>query len=809
MQRIRLSTDWKLNPMDPYQFFLNPEAGGKPEKEIMLPFDALLLEKRDPEVSGGRDSGFYPPSICTYMRKIEAPREWEGKRIILEFEGVYKHGMVYVNGAYAGGCPHGYTEFSVDISPFLKYGNVNEIKVTSKQMRDSRWYPGMGIYRYVNLLIGEDCHITEYGHRITTVAIDSDGAAIEVESEVENISGRSRTIRVETYIRDADDKEVSKNGVPLTLYPGERRVCRQKFYIKNARLWDTSFPYLYTAKTLLMDGDENLDSCQDNFGIRVLTLDAEHGLAINGNQVKLRGACIHHDNGIIGSAAIDRAEERKVELLKKAGFNAIRSAHNPISRSFLEACDRVGLLVMDELTDMWHERKGEYDYSTEFDSHWRSAANALVDKDYNHPSVIMYSIGNEIPESGSIHGAHQAKDIAEYIKGLDSRRYTIDSVNLLMACMSAEKDEIVSEQAAKDEMDINQIMSSMGTFMDKMLQMDSIGRITEETFAAVDIAGYNYASVRYEKDHMLYPGRIICGSETFPAKMAENWKLVEKHPYIIGDFTWTGWDYLGEAGIGMTKYKEDGPTGNATYPWFVAWCGDLDITGHRRPVSFYREIVYGLRKEPYAAVRYPKNYGKTPQKGGWDFVDGIASWTWPGLEGKPVELEVYGPGDKARVYINKKKIAEVPLSEYRGNVEIIFEPGELKIVCIEGDSELGCFEMQTARADEIILSATADRSIINSGDGDLAYIDIELTDNKGVVHTDIERNVTVNVEGAGFLAGLGSADPMSEEDFLHDSHSTFEGRAQAVIRPLGEGEIKITISAQGCDPVDLTINCIS
>lgn len=808
MIRHNWNEGWTVNPMDGYQLFLNPEGAKRPVG-VTLPYDAMQLEDRSPEIPQGRNTGYYPSLETTFSKDFEVPEGWRNQCVYLEFEGVYRSGMVYINGQYAGSCPHGYTCFKVQCDPFLKYGEKNTIKVMAKTHQDSRWYTGAGILRDVNLMVGGICHLLPDGLRVTTPEVDEEGALVQIETEIRNEGHQNTSLMIETIITDAQEQIVAKSLEPLTLYGGETEKLLQRLYVPGAVRWQVEAPCLYTAHVQVTAEETLLDEGETAFGIRTLSLDPRHGLRINGQEVKLRGACIHHDNGLLGGASVQRAEERRAELLKAAGFNAVRSAHNPISRAFLDACDRIGLLVMDELTDMWTQRKTDYDYSTEFPRHWPELVDSVVDKDYNHPSVIFYSIGNEIQENGSAHGAKIGRRLAQRLKEKDPNRYTVNSANLLMAAMGQIKppSESSMPQAGQQmkSTDINEIMSNLGAYMAKLVVSDTIGDITRETFSCVDVAGYNYATARHAPDGIKYPNRVVMGSETFPAQIAENWSVAQANSHVIGDFTWTGWDYLGEAAIGQTRYLNEPGDDRHVWPWYIAWCGDLDITGQRRPVSYYREIVFGLRQTPYLTVRYPETFGKTPKPGGWDFVDGVSSWNWEGHEGKPLQVEVYAPGDTAALYLNGRKVAEEKLEGFRAVMNVNYEPGELTAVSYADGNETGRYTVGTA-GKEVQLIARADRDQIGSNPGDLAYIDIWLTDSRGRVHIHQDRPVKVKATGAGFLAGLGSADPKSREAFRSEQFTTFEGHLLAIVRPQGQGVITVEIEADGCDPIRLTIS---
>ncbi|MDR1640533.1 MAG: DUF4982 domain-containing protein [Clostridiales bacterium] len=801
MLKTSFNQGWVVNPSDKSMSFMNREAVAE-DIAVTLPYDDMLRHGRDPQAPTKGHTGYFPDAVCTLLKKFEAPKDWRGKTVLIEFEGVYANSMVYVNGDWAGGCPHGYTCFRVDISDFLKDGE-NEIKVQAKTCKDSRWYTGVGIFRGTSLMIGGEAHITENGSQISILESDESSAVISVLTTVANKGSAKKATRVEATLVDADGKEAARGEEPLTVFRGKTESLQQRLYLSNAHRWEIDTPYLYTAITRLYDNETGdlIDESSTTFGVRTLSLDPVNGLRINGKTVKLRGACVHHDNGLIGAAAIPRAEERRVQLLKAVGFNAVRSAHNPISKAFLDACDREGVVVMDELTDMWTRRKSEYDYSTAFPTHWPQLVQSIVDKDFNHPSVVMYSIGNEIMENGTPHGAEIGRQLAESLRKADPSRYTINSANLMMAVM----DQLPKPKSK----DINEAMTDQASSMGKLMDSELVSIATSEAFAAVDIAGYNYASSRYVNDRIRFPNRVICGSETFPKQIASNWKLVQECSHVIGDFTWTGWDYLGEAGIGAMKYAEDGPSGfSAPYPWYIAWCGDIDITGQRRPASYYREIVFGLRKEPYIAVRYPHSYGKTLLFGMWDFVDGISSWTWTGFEGKPVEVEVYAPGDSVELYCNSQKVGEAKLQDCKAVIATIYQPGELTAIAFQNGIEISKTSLATALDKDLRLEAQADRQEIFANDADLCYIDIALTDGNGVVNNMSDRPVTAEVTGAGTLLGLGSANPKSEESFLSKKFDTFNGRLLAIVRPTGVGDIQVRLSAEGCEDALVSIKAI-
>lgn len=788
-----------------YTGFFNMNNAEAPQA-VRLPHDAAIQQKRDASSPSGHKKGFFADGTYQYEKKFVVPLDYESKRVTFEFEGVYMNAMVYINGDFAGQHPYGYSNFYIKADRFLKYGEENEIKVVAKSSDDARWYSGTGIYRDTKIIVADLVHIALDGAKITTVDISEQSAVITAATVVENEGIRSQSTKVLTEIIDADGNVVASDIAPLTIFANESALIRQRLTVSQPKLWNVDTPYLYTCRSKIIDGEQLLDEESTSFGIRSLSLCTANGLRINGEAVKLRGACIHHDNGVIGAATIGRAEERRVERLKEAGFNAIRSAHYPISKAMLHACDRLGMLVMDEAFDMWTQHKSDYDYALHFPTWWEKEIEAMVDKDYNHPSVIMYSIGNEIPETGSAHGAAWGRKLAEKVRSLDSSRYVLNSINGFVAVMTKLQALMQNQMSG----DVNSAMANISDMMKQVQKMDIVTEATAESFAAVDIAGYNYADIRYEMDKELFPNRIICGSETFPKDIASNWKLVKENSHVIGDFTWTGWDYLGEAGLGKVAYAEDSNSEAGvlgTYPWHVAYCGDIDIIGNRRPVSYYREIVFGLTDRPYIAVQRPEHYGKKLIATPWSWSDSISSWSWEGFEGKPVRIEVYSSAEEVELLVNGQLVGKAPTGEahaYKAEFETEYVPGEIVAIAYTQGKEIGRYSLKSADSG-VNLLVEAERAQLKNDDADLAFVNISLVDDHRILKPLADRELKVHVEGAGYLQGFGCANPASEGDYFDSVHSTFDGRALAVIRPTGAGVIQLTVEAEGCASQTVTI----
>ncbi|WP_029429853.1 glycoside hydrolase family 2 TIM barrel-domain containing protein [Blastococcus sp. URHD0036] len=813
MPRIDFNRDWACRTkVTAFQ-----ELGGGAASDwepVTLPHDAVISQPRRPTLEHGETTGWYPGGAFEYRKTLAVDEADRGDRFFLEFDGVYRDAMVYVNGALAGRHAYGYSRFVVRIDPFLSFGSDNEIRVECRAHQDSRWYSGAGIHRDVHLITKSPGHIAVDGVAVTTPDIDGQRAVVAAAVEVVNGNPTTTTFTLTAVLEDAHGAEVASDRAPVTVFPGERATVRPRLYVPEPALWSVDSPSLYSLRLELCDGDEVVDEERTTFGIRSLRVDPQHGLRINGEVVKLRGACIHADNGPLGAAAIGRAEERRVERLKEAGFNAIRSAHNPISSAMLEACDRLGMLVMDETFDMWTSGKSDFDPAFQFEDWWERDVEAMVAKDINHPSVVFYSIGNEIPEAGSPFGAVWGRRLAEKVRSLDGTRLVTNGINPFVGILDVVLPHMRQQrEAAESGGGVNTMMADFGQMMGKIQTSQPATERTEESFAVLDVAGMNYADARYEPDRELFPNRVIVGSETWPAQIPGNWALVMAHPHVIGDFTWTGWDYLGESGIGVVRYAagEDGRKlrgFSGGHPDLTAGTGDIDITGHRLPVSYFREVVFGLRSQPYAVVGRPENLDReiavaTP----WAWTDGIASWTWEGSEGAPVAVEVYSAADEVELLLDGESVGRSAVGAdkpFRADFRTTYRPGELTAVSYAGGVETGRCTLSTA-GDDLVLTAVADRAELSADTRDLAFVDLVLTDGNGRVHNGRDRSVTVTVDGSGVLQALGNGNPVNPEAFTEDNHRTFDGRALAVVRPTGPGDIALNAKAEGCDPVTVTL----
>jgi beta-galactosidase len=762
MLREPFNHGWGVRPKTSAFFDL---AGATSYTPVTLPHDAMIGRERRADLPRGAMNGFFPGGDEEYRKEFEVPDEWRERRAYLEFEGVYRDARVHVNGALVAHHPYGYTGFVVRLDPYLRYGSTNTVRVECTANEDSRWYSGQGIYRPVYLHVGRLVHLGIETLRVTTPEIDDGSAVVEVEETVENESAVTRTLSVETQLLDAEGNVATSDSVPLTVFPGTSATTRRRLYLETVRRWDVDDPYLYAARVIVRSEAGEVDRSETTFGVRELQLDPRHGLRINGRTVKLRGACVHHDNGPVGAATIGRAEERRAGLLKAAGFNALRSAHNPMSKAMLAACDRLGMLVLDEAFDVWTSGKARFDHARDFPTWWEDGIRAMVGKDYNHPSVVMYSIGNEIPETGSALDAPWGRRLAETVRTLDPHRYTVNCVNGLLS--------VIGELGgfATEGDGINDVIGSM----DQIMASDLVTDRTEEAFGQVDIAGYNYRDSRYEMDSSRFPHRVVVGSETGQAHIASNWELVTRLPNVIGDFCWTGWDYLGEVGVGRFDRSEaDEETRGfmGSFPYLTAAVGDLDITGTRLPVSYYRETVFGLRDQPYVAVHRPSRFGDEGASGMWGWPDCLGSWTWDGDEGKPVRIEVYSNAEEAELLVNGRSIGVERVGArqaFAATFETVYEPGTITAIARTAGEETGRAELVTATG-PLLLRVDGDADSIAHTDDDLAFVRIDLVDHAGTLNTSATCLVSVTVDGSGVLQGPAAGRDPPDRRRHHHGH---------------------------------------
>ena len=706
---------------------------------------------------GATSTGYTVGGIAWYRKHFKLG-SITGKKVFIRFDGVYMNADVWINEHHLGNHPYGYTPFYYDVTPYLQQNddeNILAVRVRNEG-KNSRWYSGSGIYRHVWLTITDPVHVEQWGVYITTPSVSANAATINVATTVVNEQNIS-SLKLRTKILDANNKMVA-SAESLIGNKGGSEV--QTLQLSHPLLWSPGSPYLYHAASDVMQGNKILDHVVTNFGIRTIEVSARKGLLVNGKSLELRGGCMHHDNGPLGSATIDRAEERRVELLKSFGFNAVRTSHNPPSPQFLDACDRLGILVLDEFTDMWEVGKNPDDYHLWFHDWWQRDLDAMIHRDRNHPSVIFWSIGNEINERADSSGFVIGKELADEVHLLDPTRPVTEAI-----C---------------------EFWDHPGRTWDA----------TAPAFAFLDVGGYNYQYRHYETDHEKYPNRIMMGTESVPLDALSNWQQVEKHPYVIGDFVWTAMDYLGETGIGHTALDSAASYQLQLFPWFNSWCGDIDLTGGKKPQSYYRDIVWKQSKMTML-VHAPIPEGHKEAVSYWGWPDEVPSYTFTGEIGQRLQVNVYTRYPVVRLELNGKMIGEKKVSPENLTVtfEINYHPGELKAIAIENNHAIDSIVLRTAgKPKQIFL--VADRKIIKANRNDLSYVTAEIVDEKGRLVPDADLPLHFTIEGNGEIAATANANPSDMESFQQPGHKTFRGKALIIVRPTGKAG-KIILKADG------------
>ncbi len=756
---------------------------------VDLPYDVMLHEaQREDSVNKG-STGFFDGGSYKYFRRFFVDSDCRGERLALHFEGVYRHALVYINQSLVYEQAFGYSEFTVDIADYLRFGEDNEILVAVKcGTGNSRWYSGAGIYRNVWLLHGPALHIEADSLRVTTKMIEEDGALVEVAAGLQNGTSAAEEATVCVVLRDPEGKEVVREKYPLRIKSGKVVDFRKNVYVDQARLWDEDHPDLYTAEVILTGSDGSEDKDCVVTGIRLLTLDTRHGLRVNGKTVKLRGACVHHDQGILGAACYAESEYRRMKLMKEAGFNAIRSAHNHTSQAMLDACDRLGMFVMDELSDIWNKSKGLYDYALDFERDWEKDVRSIVAADYNHPSVVLYSTGNEISEIATEKGMETSRRLGDLFHQLDPTRYTTNGINGAFAAGDGLQ-KIVTDITGHEPGpgDVNVFMMAMAMHMAEITKHPIVGGILEKLETTMDVLGYNYMTARYLDDVKTYPDRMIVGSETNPKMIAENWGIIKKSPAIIGEFTWTGWDYMGEV--------------RDVFPSLFNTGADISAIGVRRPMSYYREIVFGLTKRPALAVQDPARFGCSRDFGPWQFTDCVLNYTWPGQEGKPVMVEIYAGGDEVELIQNGRSLGRKACgeaTEFFVQYDTVYEPGTLEVIAYENGKEIGRNSLATTGAvAEIAVEIESYSTETLPAAADLVFLDICLRDAEG---RRVFRNDSLSIElsGPAKLLAFGSESALHDHGYEKPVTTATDGCALAVLkRTAGEDQtIQITFRSR-------------
>ena len=759
-----------------------------PGASVTLPHDAMLSEPRTELSAGGVNTGWYEGRDYLYTKVFTPDRALTDQCAVLEFEGVYHNAEVWLNGEKLAFRPYGYTNFYVELTGKLRAGEENTLEVIARNadQPNSRWYSGAGIYRPVVLWTAGREHIKLNGVKIRTLSLDP--AQIEV--------------RVETEGAGPVSVAVLDGGRELAAASGETKgQFTFAMTLEGAKPWSLDDPQLYACQVRF-----GTDEVVETFGLRTLEW-GRRGLLLNGERVIVQGACIHHDNGVLGACCYEDAEWRKIRILKENGYNAIRSAHNPCSKFLLDACDHLGVLVMDEYIDHWYIHKTEHDYVDYFMEWWKQDLKDMVNKDYNHPSVILYSTGNEVSETAQKKGIKLTADLTNYLHQLDETRPVTCGVNIFFNFLSSVGFGVYSDEKAKKEAEKAEKLKAAGAapkkkkavgseFFNNMAGLfgDNFMKLgatlppcdwrTRDAFANMDVAGYNYGIFRYEGDLKKYPNRLILGSETFCSDAYRFRELAKKEPRIVGDFVWAGMDYLGEVGIGSWEYQDYAPDFGHGVGWVSAGSGRIDLTGLPLGEALYTRVALERDKGPYIAVCPVNHTGDKHSPSAWKMSNAIPSWSWRGCAGKRANVEVYARAHSVELLVNGKRVGKKELkNDCMAKFRCTYEDGTVEAVSYDGHGqELGRCSLRTASPE------TQLRAVPEEGDvepGHLCHIRLQYTDESGVIKP-LERGIlSVKVTG-GRLLGLGSACPYNETGYTTDRTDTYYGEALAVVQA-GEG----------------------
>lgn len=772
-----------------------------PGKTVTLPHDAMLAEPRTALSAGGTNTGWYEGHDYEYQRTLTVPENELADTHILEFEGVYHNAEVWLNGQKAAFRPYGYTNFYVDCAPYLHAGE-NELRVIARNadQPNSRWYSGAGIYRPVQLWTAKGAHITLNGVKIRTLSLQPAVVEVRVKTTAPG------TVRL--MVDDLPAVQQESNGEAVF-----------NLTLDNARLWTPETPNLYTCRVNFAD-----DVVTETFGVRKVEWGTD-GFLLNGKRYIIQGACIHHDNGLLGAVCDPDAVARKVRLLKENSYNAIRSAHNPCSKALLAECDRQGMLVMDEYIDHWYIHKTEHDYVDYFNEWWRQDLTDMVEKDYNHPCVVLYSTGNEVSETAQKRGIALTKEMTDFLHGLDDSRPVTCGVNIFFNFLSsigfgvysdekakkeaerAEKAKQRGEKAAKKKAVGSQFFNNLAgllgdEFMKRGATLHGCDVKTRDAFANMDIAGYNYGIYRYKHDLKKYPQRLILGSETFCNDAYKFRELAKQEPRLVGDFVWAGMDYLGEVMVGSWEYADYAETFDGGPGWVSAGSGRIDLTGKPLGEALYTRVALEADNGPYIAVCPVNHTGDRHSPSAWKMTNAMSSWSWTGCEGRKANVEVYARAARVELVLNGHTVGSKTLrNDCLARFSIPYESGTLEAVSYDAaDHEMGRCKLQSAGG-TTRLTLDAEEPTVKPGH--LCYVRLRYTDENGITRPLARGNIQVQVRG-GTLVGLGSACPFNKHSYLDSETDTYYGEALAIVR-MGDGDAMTIAASNGEYSAELTV----
>jgi len=775
-REIDFGFDWKFQKGD-FKQAVNPQYDDSKWQQLTLPHDWSIEGPYSRDYASG--TGYLPGGIAWYRKSFQIEPSLKGKIIAIEFDGIYNNSEVWINGHYLGKRPYGYSSFQYDLTEYINFApetNVIAVRVDHSQFADSRWYTGSGIYRNVRLRITDPLHIAHWGTYITTPVIEQSRAQVKIETTVNNYYEDRRAFQLQWDIIDRKGKIVASQTTTHTL-PLKVRKITWHFFIRNPQLWDIKSPYLYQLKSTIKIGGEIVDGTVTPFGIRQFRFDPDKGFFLNGKNIKIKGVCLHHDGGCVGAAVPVKLWERRLELMKQIGVNAIRTSHNPPAPEFLDLCDRMGFVVMDEAFDEFTPGKNKWiegrnvgtaskaGFNEAFDEWAVRDIQDMVRRDRNHPSIILWSIANEVdypndPFSHPLLGERyepnrpSAENLTKYGKILVEAVKELDVTRPVTAAMA---DVSVS---------------------------NAVG------FAQLfDVAGYNYQETRYAQDHNDYPSRCIIGSENSSSLSA--WEAVEDNDYISGQFIWTGIDYLGEADAWPNR------------SWPRALC---DLCGFKKPQAWFRQSIWTDEPMVYLACR-----GRVRTEGQESSSRRRrraihSNWNW--TEDEQIRVYCYTNCDEVELFLNDKSLSSQTSSDARGRTlswQVPFESGTLKAVGKRNGRVVYEYSLQTAGKAERIKLLADTKQLIADG-RDIAHIEFRIVDAEGILIPDAQVPVTFEVQGPAKIIGVGNGNPNGHESHQASTHSSWQGRGLLILQSTKQpGTVTLRANAPALESDSITI----
>ena len=776
-EKLKFDYDWKFSLGDHPDAF-KVDFNDSNWRSIDIPHDFSIEQPFDSLNPSGTGGAYAYGGIGWYRKHFVIPEKYRGKRFEIQFNGVYRNAEVWLNGKQLGVRPYGYSTFRLKLTDFLNEpgkDNVIAVRVNTKDQPNSRWYTGSGIYRHVWLRVSDLTHFVSDGVFVKTISTNKENAEISASIEIKNDKMKPEKCILTTQIIKSNGNIVVEQASSFNIAAEEFFLLNQKFNIENPVLWSVENPYLYKVKSVLETQNGIIETFEQNIGIRTFSFDAEKGFFLNGEHLKLKGVNNHHDGGPLGSACYDYTFERQLKILKSMGCNAIRMSHNPPAPELLDCADSLGFIVIDEIFDEWTYGKTKFGYSLNFNNWYAKDVTSWIRRDRNHPSVIAWSLGNEVPEQKANDGKSILEKIRKVAQKSDSSR------PFTSAC--------------------NEVPGVNATGFYEFL----------------DIMGYNYQERMYAEDHAKYPDRVIYGSETaiypyhpgneFPLHTYGEWLEGQLSDYVAGEFLWTGFDYLGEAGIGKGGTSTEPWKYWPKWPWRSAVCGVVDLCGFEKPAYWFRKALWSEEPFVYIAVPYNESANDIQKAPFWGWPEVWSHWNH-NKEGETLKVQVYTNCKENELFLNGKSLGKKEWDirkEAFLTWDVPYSAGKLEVEGISEDGKKVNYFVETT-GQPYALKMTSEKDILKADRQDVSYVKVEVVDENGRIIPFADNKIKFNVEGEGKLVSVGNGNPESHTSFKGDQMEAYHGRCLAIVSAKEEkGNLLIKASAEGLQPAELII----